>query len=250
MKVANRITCQGSPHRMVSRATYDSGDAFEKVAGNQVLFDVGFLSGVLTQCGVAGFYDDLRAKPEFRPGPLLGVLLEPDQETALEGILHSSESTVRMIPKQGHIVVGLEVLRRRRTTALILTNTGEQAEKWNRALDDLLQVSDANKVQVFDRESFLKTIDEWQQDDERPIWEIAPHLEPGLLVVDQADEWPLADLRRAGRAWRPAYRLAFTNSPSNNDEGLMRCHVMGPVVFDGQRAGGFMLPGQFNWQKL
>lgn len=249
MKVENRITTQGSPHRMISRATYAGGDAFEKIEGNQVLFDVGFLSGILTQCGVAGFFDNLRAKPEFRPGPLAGVLLEPDQETALQGILMSDEAVCRMVPGQGHIVIGLETLRRRRTTALILTDSYEQAKAWNNALQALLQIDDADKVQVWDRESFMATLDEWQKESDSAMWDIAPHLEPGLLIVDQMDDWPLADLRRAGRAWRPSYRLGFTSSPSDDDAALLRHHVIGPLVFDGVRADGFILPGEFNWQR-
>jgi len=249
MKVENRITISGAAHRMISRASYATGDAFEKVEGNQVLFDVGFLSGILGQCGVPGYFDNLRAKPYFRPGPLAGVLLEPDQETALEGILMSDEAVVRMIPGQGHIVVGLETLRRRRTTALILTDTSEQADAWDKALEDLFQIDDADKVQVFDRESFMAALDEWQKDSDSPMWNIAPHMEPGLLIVDQMDDWPLDDLRRAGRAWRPAYRLGFTNTPSDSDEALLRHHVMGPLVFDGVRANGFYLPGQFDWKR-
>jgi len=249
MKVENRITISGAAHRMISRASYATGDAFEKVEGNQILFDVGFLSGILTQCGVSGFYDNHRAKPAFRPGSLAGVLLEPDQETALGGILMSDESVVRMIPGQGHLVVGLETLRRRRTTALILTNTSEHADAWNKAMEDLLQIDDADKVQVFDRKAFLDALDEWQKDSDSPIWDIAPHLEPGLLIIDQMDDWPLDDLRRAGRAWRPAYRVGFTNSHSDSDEALLRHHVIGPLVFDGVHAGGFFLPSQFNWQR-
>ena len=249
MIVKNVITIDGAPHKMLSRSNYASGCAFEKIAGNKILFDVGFLSGILQQCGVSGFYDELRVKPDFRPGPLAGVLLEPDQETALQGILMSDEAVCRMVPGQGHIVVGLETLRRRRTTALILTDTNEQAKAWNKALQDLLQIDDADKVQVWDRESFMTALDDWQHDSGSPMWDIAPHLEPGLLIVDQINDWSLEDLRRAGRAWRPAYRLGFTNSPSDSDEALFRHHVLGPLVFDGVHAGGFILPSQFNWQR-
>jgi hypothetical protein len=252
--VENEIRVPGLCGRQwLNRATYGSDLAYER-RSDKTAFGVGFLSG-LQHCpaGLQSF-EDKRSCPDFRTGPLMNFTPDDYQEAMLAGALCADEST---LIGQEDIEVGLEIVRRRRTSCIVLAGTDDIAKQWVQAFDTRLQLEPGritvdecspSHVTVATVEAVCSRLGDDDQGSQP--WEDLG-CDPGLVIVDGCDLVPVVEkLRKAVRAFRPRYRCGFVHKHmARTAELMLLCHELGPVVYSA--AWGRPLhdhPSRFEWR--
>jgi len=233
----------------LARATYGADLAYGGTI-DQTLFGVGFLSGLQQGPGPLLSFEDKRSYPDFRTGPLMNFRPDARQDGALYGALNADEAT--LIGQ--NIEVGLEILRRRRTTCIVLVGTDAIATQWDDALDSKLQIEPGHitKDRCNPSHVTVATIEDLcshlADDQTGEPWD---HLgcDPGLVIVDGCDLVPIETLRKAVRAFRPRYRCGFTHQYlAKTSELMLICHELGPRVYNPDWAEGcYEAAGLFKW---
>ena len=249
--VENEIQVSGSGNRRwLSNADYGAEKAYESRAGDMV-FGVGYLTGL--QQGALGLqvFEDKRSRPDFRTGPLWGFYPDAYQDAMLAGL-----GVAEAVLIGQDIQVGLEVIRRRRTTALVLTGSSDITDQWIAGLDTALQIEPGRITDGLccPDSITIATVDavcsrlSGEIEGRRP-WDVIG-CDPGLVIVDGCDRVPIEKLRKAVRAFRPSFRCGFVHKDiTGRVEMMLICHELGPVVYN--RSWGmdvFDHPSMFDWR--
>ncbi len=108
--------------------------------GNNLIVSRGFakeLMDILKNSDVECDLEDKRTCPLCEYPPLAGITLRSYQKKAVDEAANRSQGVLVATTGAGKTIMGLELIRRRQTTALIIVHKKELAEQWRKEIKRL-----------------------------------------------------------------------------------------------------------------
>jgi len=232
--IKNNIRVRGDASEWTSKAMFRNGQKAYEIQDNETVFGAGFLSVILSKTQTVGGGEPKIIDRIYDERSIPAVQVSGHQNTMpedpFEYIGVQYDAVVMRVDGADHIKPALAILKRKSDSALILTASDERAKAWVSELKQAGQRVDnvASKpgepcISVATVSGFLAELaGESHALD-------SPKLNPGMLIIDQCDRIPFADLQTAARSVRPAFRMGFMQeAPSDVSEMQALCHEMGP----------------------
>jgi hypothetical protein len=239
--IENEIRVRGDASQWLGAATLQGGQPAYEIRDGETVFGVGFrdviqtrvtriMGGGMPQAEIADRIFDKQTTPHVQVKGYQNTM--PDNPLEAIGLRYT-EAVIRS-DGLDHIKAALTVLRRRSPSALILTNSDDRARLWVEALKQSgknvvnadSKSGDHSSVSVATVSGFLSELA-----GKLHAWDTLK-LDPGMLIVDQCELIPVAELKKAVRSVRPAFRLGIMQKPPMQVVDMQAlCHEMGPWVF-------------------
>lgn len=202
--------------------------------GNALVVSRGFareFMDILNKNDIECLLEDKRTCPHCEYPPLAGITLRSYQQKAVDESANKGQGVLVATTGAGKTIMGLELIRRRKTTALIIVHKKELAAQWSKEIKRLFGFEPGiigdGKFEIGERITIAmaQTLAKREEQCKELVrsW--------GLILVDECHHAP-ADQFSTVINWMPArYRYGLSATPTRRD-GLdcIIFRTIGPII--------------------